>query len=330
VTEPAELPEAEQRDLGLSGRIAQSPQARIMRPDGSVNVVRLGQGFWASLNVYQHLLTVPWPRFFGYVLSFYFAANVLFASLYLAAGPGAIQGGEPGAPWHNAFFFSVQTIATIGYGQMTPRGTIANSLVAIQALTGMMGFALITGILFARFSRPSALILRSRVALVSPYKGKTGLMFRIANGRASQLVDIKVGVTFSRMERGEDGRALRRFYQLALERDRVALLPTQWVIVHPIDERSPLAGLTREEILAADPEIFVSVSALEETFSQTVHSRFSYADQDIVHAAKFVDVFGTTADGVLSVDVSRLSDYDRVALPAPSAVPGADAQRARR
>lgn len=294
----------------------------MMRPDGSLNVVRLGHGFWPSLNVYQHLLTVAWPRFFGYVLVFYVVANVLFASLYLAAGPGAIQGGEsgPGTRWHNAFFFSVQTIATIGYGQMTPRGTMANSLVAIEALTGLMGFALITGILFARFSRPSALVLRSKVAIVAPYKGKTGLMFRIANGRSSQLIDLKVVVTYSGMERVDDGRAVRRFQQLPLERDRVALLPTQWIVVHPIDEKSPFAHQNQEQILAADPEIFITLSALDETFSQTVHTRFSYADDDIVHGAKFVDVFGTVGDGVLTVDLSKLSDFDRVALPSSDAI----------
>lgn len=317
MTPPADPPET-QGDLGLSGRIAQSRQARMMRPDGSVNVVRLGHGFWQSLNVYQHLLSVPWPRFFAYVFGSYLLANLLFAGLYIAAGPGAIQGGETGdgARWHNAFFFSVQTIATIGYGQMTPRGTIANALVAIEALTGLMGFALITGILFARFSRPSALILRSRIAIVAPYRGQTGLMFRVANGRASQLIDVKVVVTYSGMERGDDGRVVRRFHQLTLERDRVALLPTQWVVVHPIDEKSPFAGKNQEQILAADPEIFITVSALEETFSQTVHARFSYADEDIVHGAKFVDLFGTTADGVLTIDLSKLSDVERVSLPA--------------
>jgi len=321
VAEPAEQQQdgQPQRDLGLGGRIAQSRQTRIMRPDGSLNVVRLGHGFWQSLNPYQHLLTVAWPRFFLYVLVFYLAANVLFASLYLAAGPGAIQGGDGGdesARWHNAFFFSVQTIATIGYGQMTPVGTIANSLVAIEALTGLMGFALITGILFARFSRPSAHVLRSTVAIVAPYMGKTGLMFRIANGRSNQLIDVKAAVTYSWMDSSENGRAVRRFRQLPLERDSVSLLPTQWIVVHPIDDQSPFAGLNQEQILSADPEIFVALSAIDETFSQIVHSRFSYADRDIVHGARFTDLFGTTADGVLTVDLSRLSDFDRVPLPA--------------
>lgn len=286
-----------------------------MRHDGSVNVVRLGHGFWQSLNVYQHLLTMSWPRFLASVVGLYLVANVLFATLYLVAGPGAIRGGDPDAPWHNAFFFSVQTIATIGYGQMTPQGTVANALVALEALTGLMGFALITGILFARFSRPSALILRSRVAIVAPYGRGTGLMFRIANGRTSQLIDVKLVVTYSGMERTGDGRLVRRFRQLSLERDQVALLPTQWVVVHPIDEKSPFAHRTQEDILAADPEVFVTVSALDETFSQTVHARFSYADEEIVHGAKFVDLFGTTADGVLTVDLARLSEIERLPLP---------------
>jgi inward rectifier potassium channel len=308
--------ETQSRDLGLSGRIAQSNQKRIMRPDGTLNVVRLGHGFWQSLNVYQHMITVTWPRFFLYVLAFYIAANAAFACLYIAAGPGAIQGGEPNAPWHNAIFFSVQTIATIGYGQMTPKGTAANALVAFEALSGLMGFALITGILFARFSRPSAHILRSKVALVSPYQGtSTGLMFRVANGRESQLIDVKATVTYSWMDHPAEGRPIRRFRQLPLERDSVVLLPTQWVIVHPIDENSPFYNRTQQQILDADPEVFVSLSATEETFSQTVHTRFSYADSDIVCGGKFTDLFGTTADGVLSIDLAKISDFDRVPLP---------------
>jgi inward rectifier potassium channel len=307
---------AEDRDLGLSGRIAQSTQKRIMRPDGSLNIVRLGQGFWESINVYQHMITVSWPRFFVYVFIFYVIANAIFAGLYVAAGPGAIQGGEPNATWHNAIFFSVQTIATIGYGQMTPKGTMANSLVAFEALTGLMGFALITGILFARFSRPSALILRSNVALIAPYKGdRTALMFRIANGRVSQLIDVKATVTYSWMDHSAEGRPVRRFHQLPLERESVVLLPTQWVVVHPIDEKSPFYSRTQEQILEADLEVFVALSALDETFSQIVHSRFSYADTDIVCGAKFADLFGTTADGVVSIDLSKISDYDSVPMP---------------
>lgn len=320
MAEPAE--EQPQGDLGLSGRMAQSRQARIMRPDGTLNVVRLGHGFWQSMNGYQHMLTVSWPRFLLYVLFFYALANAIFAGLYIAAGPDAIQGGDagPNSRWHNAIFFSVQTIATIGYGQMTPKGTVANALVALEALTGLMGFALMTGILFARFSRPSVNILRSKVAVIAPYRdGRTGLMFRVANGRVSQLMDLKVTVTHSWMDRTDPARGVRRFHQLPLERDGVVLLPTQWVVVHPIDEKSPYFGCTGEEILATEPEIFVSISAMDETFSQIVHTRFSYADTDLVHGAKFVDLFGTTGDGVVTIDLSRISDFQRVPLPQPSA-----------
>jgi len=314
MAEPAE--QRNEPDLGLSGRIAQSRQKRILRPDGSFDVVRLNHGFWQSINVYQHMVTVSWPRFFLYVFIFYVIANAIFASLYIAAGPGAIQGGEPGSPWHNAVFFSVQTIATIGYGQMTPQGTIANSLVAIEALSGLMGFALITGILFARFSRPSAHIVRSNIALIAPYRDITAFMFRIANGRQSQLLDIKATVTYSWMDLSESARPIRRFRQLPLERDSVVLLPTQWVIVHPIDAKSPFFARNQKEILAADPEIFVALSAMDETFSQTVHARFSYAHTDIVHGAKFTDLFGATPDGIVTIDLAKISGYAPAPLPA--------------
>lgn len=278
-----------------------------MLADGSLNIVRKGERFWESLTLYQHLLAARWPVFWGYILLAYALINLLFASLYVAAGPDAISGGEPGATWHNAIFFSVQTIATIGYGQMTPRGTIANLLVALEALTGLMGFALATGILFARFSRPTAHILRSDRILIAPYRGITALMFRIANGRRSQLLEVHATVTLSRVEDGK-----RRFHQLALERASVVLLPTQWVIVHPIDSSSPLAGLDPAAIQASDPEVFVMISAVEETFSQTVHARFSYADHEIVHGARFTDIFGATPTGVVTIDLSRLSEFERV------------------
>lgn len=313
MADPAE--ELNQPDLGLSGRIAQSRQKRIMRPDGTFDVVRLNHGFWQSINVYQHMTTVSWPRFFLYVFIFYVIANAIFASLYIAAGPGAIAGGEHGAHWHNAIFFSVQTIATIGYGQMTPQGTAANSLVAIEALSGLMGFALITGILFARFSRPSAHLIRSDVALIAPYKDITAFMFRVANGRQSQLLDLKVTVTYSWMDLSDSNRPIRRFRQLPLERDNVGLLPTQWVVVHPIDIKSPFHACNQKSILAADPEIFVAFSALDETFAQTVHVRFSYADTDIVYGAKFVDLFGSTADGVVTIDLAKISAYSPATLP---------------
>jgi len=280
-----------------------------MLADGSLNIVRLGERFWEALTPYQHLLGASWPVFWLSVLMGYAAVNLIFASLYVWAGPDAISGGEPGAPWHNAIFFSVQTIATIGYGQMTPKSTLANVLVAVEALLGLMGFALATGILFARFSRPTAHILRSARMLVAPYKDIRALMFRIANGRRSQLIDIKATVTLSRVE---DGR--RKFYQFALERPSVVLLPTQWVIVHRIDESSPLWGLDEAAILSSDPEVFVMISATEESFSQTVHSRYSYADREIVYGAKFADIFGATPDGVVTVDLSRLSEYDRVPM----------------
>jgi len=308
--------EPQERDLGLSGRIAQSRQKRIMRPDGTFDVVRLGHGFWQSINVYQHMVTVSWPLFFLYSFIFYVIANGFFATLYIAAGPGAIQGGEPGAPWHNAIFFSVQTIATIGYGQMTPKGTFANSLVAIEALTGLMGFALITSILFARFSRPSAHIIRSNVALIAPYRDSTGFMFRVANGRQSQLLDLKVTVTYSWMEFSDPNRPIRRFHQLPLERDNVGLLPTQWVIVHPIDASSPFFARTQAELLDADIEIFVAFSAMDETFSQAVHVRFSYAGSDIVFGAKFTDLYGATPEGVVTIDLSKINAYVPAPLPA--------------
>jgi inward rectifier potassium channel len=201
----------------------------------------------------------------------YFAVNLLFGTLFWLCGPRALEGGEAESEsgrFMQAFFFSVQTLATIGYGGIHPRGYAANLLVTVEALVGLLILALATGFLFARVSRPTASILFSDQAVVGPYRQSTGFMFRIANLRQSQLIEVEATVSLSRLERV--GTALvRKFYELPLERKRVVFFPLHWVIVHPIDEVSPLYGLDEEAFRASDPEIFILLTAVDETFSQT-------------------------------------------------------------
>ena len=305
------------RDLGLDGRIAEQSQVRVLNKDGSFNVARLGLSLRDFIHPYHRLLTVSWPGFFALVTAAYLAINVLFACAYLLCGPGALSGVSAataaGRFW-DAFFFSVQTLATIGYGKMTPEGLAANSLVAIEALAGLLGFAFATGLLFARFSRPMAGILFSPAAIVSPYRGGTGLMFRVANGRSNELTEVQATVNLSRWET-VDGVRRRKFHVLALERAKVTFLPLQWVVVHPIDESSPLFGINQETFAASEPEILILMSAMDETFSQLVHARSSYLIQEIVWGAKFRDIYETTGDGRLAINVRRLGEADRISLP---------------
>ena len=307
---------AELQDLGFGARISQESHRRLLNRDGSFNVERKRLPFLRSLSPYHSLLTISWPRFYLLVVSGYLLFNILFAAAYYSCGPGALAGaGERTGEerFLDDFFFSVQTSTTIGYGRIAPVSTMANVLASIEALTGLLGFALATSLMFARFSKPDARILYSRNAVVAPYRGIHGLMFRIANERNSQLIQVGVQVLLSRFEK-EGNATVRRFHQLTLERDEVTFFPLTWTVVHPIDRKSPLYGQTEDEFRAAESEILVLISATDETFSQTVNSRSSYKADEIVWGAKFADVFGRKPDGTMIVDLHRIHAFDRVPL----------------
>jgi inward rectifier potassium channel len=300
------------RDLGLGSRVAQDSGQRLLNRDGSFNVDRFGLSFFRSLNVYHWLLTISWTSFFLLLALAYLVVNLAFASAFVLCGPGALKGAsDPGvaSPFLNAFFFSVQTVATIGYGGVRPVGVPANLIVTVEALVGLLGFALATGLLFARFSRPNAKIIFSLNAIVAPYRGATALEIRIVNARSSQLTNVSAAVTLSRLETTE-GRSRRRFYDLELERRTVILFPLHWVIVHPINESSPLFGLTREEFDASDPEILVLLNAIDETTSQPVHVRSSYKHTEVLWNVNFADIFLRSRQMRIGIDVRRLSDVD--------------------
>jgi inward rectifier potassium channel len=222
-------------------------------------------------------------------------------------GPGAeMLGGH----FSQAFFFSIQTFATIGYGQIGPNGLAANMVVTVEALVGLMYQALATGLLFARFARPSVSILFSDRAVIAPYGTGQALQFRIANRRRSEIIELQAQVLFSAME-DQRGTMVRRYWPLPLERNKVTFFPLSWTIVHPIDETSPLAGKTREELEAKRAEILVLLSGIDETFEQTVHARSSYRIDEIVWNARFRSMFVTTDEEAdVSVDVSLLHEIE--------------------
>lgn len=301
----------ELRDLGLGSRVAQESHGRFLNKDGTFTAQRKGLGFFRSLSLYHWLLTMSWTRYLLILIGFYFSINIIFAFAYYLCGPESFQGVGESAPhgWAvDAFFFSVQTVATIGYGRINPVSLMANTLVTIESLVGMLGLALATGILFARFSRPSARILFSNNAVVAPYRGLTAFEFRIANERSNQLIEATVTVTLSRFET-EDGKRQRKFHQLTLERNSVTFFPLSWTIVHPIDESSPLARVTEQELHDTEAEFLVLITAIDETFSQTVHSRSSYKSNEVRWGAKFSNILHTT-DGQLTVDLHRIHDVE--------------------
>jgi inward rectifier potassium channel len=303
------------KDLGIGSKVLARSEARFLNPDGSFNVVRAGLPFWRSLSAYHWLLTISWPAFFGVVCLGYFATNLMFALAYIACGPNALQGlsdvQNPESRFWESFFFSVHTLATIGYGTLSPRSFPAHVVVTFEALFGLLGFALATGLLFARFSRPTAKVLFSNQAVVAPYGAGRGLMFRIVNARRSQLLDVAATVSIGWAER-VDGRLKRRFEPLPLERAKVTFFPLHWVVVHPIDAKSPLMRMSAEELKASHAEVFVMLSAVDETFAQTVYARRSYRADEIVWNARFADVFIEPGEGRVGIDVRKLHDIERL------------------
>jgi len=313
------------KDLGFGTEVAKGTRRRLLNRDGSFNVVRDGLNPLSSMSLYHWLLTISWPKFLAFITGSYVAINTLFAFAFLLLGTDALQssaGSFARQPFYRAFFFSVDTFATIGYGNITPVGVVANTLVTIEALLNIVGVALATGVIFARFSRPSTRIIYSRNAIVAPYRDKMALEFRIANARSSQLIDVQIQAILTKIEQ-VGGSAVRKFYELSLERNRVVFFPLSWTVVHPIDSASPMWGLTHSDLVNGDAELLVLLIGTDETVSQTVHSRSSYQADEIVWGAKFANMFmRTEAEGIIGMNLSRIHDIELV-IRSESAVQGA-------
>jgi inward rectifier potassium channel len=297
-------------DPGLTQKY-DGPLRRVINPDGSFNVLRLG-GNWRDVNPYLHLVSISWTKFFGWVLLAYILVNSLFAAVYFQLGPGALTHGlDPiRSPDRllQCFFFSSQTLTTVGFGAIAPATPAANILAAFEALAGLLGFAVATGLLFGRVSRPSARIGFSRKALISPYQDGMSFQFRMVNRRANTLIEPAATLMLMTVDRA-DGGSRRDFKMLKLERPSIMLFPLTWTIVHPIDSDSPLFGKTAADLEALQAEFMVLVKAWDETFSQTVHQRFSYRYSDLVWGGKFTPAFGVDADGNLQVHVDKVGNH---------------------
>lgn len=305
----------ENRDLGFGSVVARESRQRLLNQDGSFNVHRTGLSDFALRNIYHWLLTMSWWNFLGAVILFYLGVNVVFAFLYVLCGTSALADGSAvplDSHFLRAFFFSVETFGTIGYGTISPVGTPAHIFVTAESIISILLQALVTGMFFARFSRPTAQIKFSKNAVIAPYRNKKGLMFRLVNMRTSQLFEVSAQVLLARFVE-ENGRIVRRFDFLPLEREKVSFFPLAWTVVHPIDEYSPLNNFSPETLLETDAEILILLTAIDESFSQTVHTRTSYKPEDIVWNAKFANIYNKMAtDKPISIDVRRLSEIERL------------------
>lgn len=300
------------QDLGFGSKVSSESKFRLLNKDGSFNVKRDGLSFFKSMTLYHFMIRVSWVNFYLIALGSYLLVNIFFALGYMFLTPHALAGfrsTEISSAFLNSFFFSVQAFTTVGFGQVTPVGVSANILFTFESFVGLLGFAMATGFMFARFSRPHAKIAFSENAIVAPYNEGGALMFRIANERASQLVELSAKVIFTCIEDGK-----RNFYDLNLERDKVTFFPLNWTLVHPINEQSPLATRSKEDLKNSDAEILILLTGFDETFSQTVHTRTSYKHHEIKWGAKFSNIFGVNEEGKITINMRGLSEYEEKTL----------------
>jgi len=299
-------------DPGLTQKFSGNIR-RIINHDGSFNVHRHGVR-WRNLNFYQYLINLSWPRFLGLVLAAYFLSNAGFACLYLLLGVENLQGAESGSPFEaftSAFFFSAHTFTTVGYGNIAPKGILTSLVAALEAMIGLLSFALATGLLYGRFSRPSARIVYSGHVLIAPYQEQTSLQFRITNQRTNMLMEMEAKVLLMLVE-NVGGNFQRKYYDLKLERSNIYFFPLTWTIVHPIDAASPLYNRTADQLAASQAEIMILIKGFDDTFSQVVHSRYSYRYDEIVWSAKFSPIFHIDEHGDVILEIDRLNEIERL------------------
>jgi inward rectifier potassium channel len=298
----------------------QLPPTRLVpNARGDVDVVRLGRRRRSWRDLYHRLLTMSWPRFLGLTVGVYLTFNTLFALLYLA-DPGGIASAREGS-FADAFFFSVQTLATIGYGTLYPRSLYANLLMTAESLSGIIGFAIATGVIFARVSRPTARVMFSRAAVVAIFDGMPTLMFRAANERDNQILEAHVRVALVRDESTAEGQVMRRFHDLKLAREYSPVFALTMTIMHPLDEESPLCGTTPEMLRASNAEIVVTLTGIDDTFAQTVYARHSYVAGEIHWNRRLADIIGATSDGRRAIDFGRFHETEAADLPPPQRRP---------
>lgn len=300
------------------GTNANAEGGRLINKDGTVNLRKTGLSYLERLSIYHVLLRLPRLQFLLLVFAFYTSTNVFFAFIYVLIGTEHLAGTEITNSllyqFQQAFFFSSQTLTTVGYGHISPSGLLANIIASLESFMGIMSFALVTGLFFARFSRPKAYLRFSDSIIIAPFKGGTALMFRVASQKNNHLTDAEAQVTgaFHIME---EGKMVTKFFQLPLEISRINSLAISWTLVHPIDENSPFWGLKEEDLKQIKVEVMPGIKAFDDHYSNTVQQRTSYTSQDLVYGARFLPVFQRSEDGSHTLlELDKLNDYERVAL----------------
>ncbi len=299
-------------DTGF-GTNASNYGGRFINKDGSFNLKKEGIPVWDRFSIFHTMLNIPRWKFIMVIITSFIAINLIFTFIYLLVGVDEITGIIATNKWQlfkEVYFFSTETFSTVGYGRVNPIGGGANFVASIEALTGSLFFALVTGLLYGRFSKPQAFLAFTDLALISPYQNGTGFIFRFASYKDSHnLTNVEVKVNLSLLEE-DNGNMIYKFYDLPLERSRIDSLPMNFTVVHPIDENSPLQGFTLEDMQAADVEVYVLVRAFDDVYSSTVLQRTSYTYDEIKFNAKFVQMYRESEDRMTTIlELHKLNEF---------------------
>ncbi|HEX8315339.1 MAG TPA: ion channel [Flavisolibacter sp.] len=310
-------------DTGF-GTQATNIGGRFVNKDGSFNLKKQGLSFLKRASFYSYLLEISWVKFLGIIILFYLLINVIYTSAYLLIGHHQLQGFLSTTEWgkmKEVFYFSTQTFTTVGYGRINPVSDGADIIASIETMSGWLFFAIVTGLLYGRFTRPKAYIAFSENALISPYKNTMALMFRMVPYKSlHHLSDVKVVVNLS-LQLMENGKAEYHFYQLSLERSRIDMFNMNWTVVHPITEDSPLLNFTKADLDNSDAEMLVQVTGFDPIFSNMVMARSSYTYKEFIWGARFKPMYHESEDGATTIlDLDKLHEYDKVAIELPAIV----------
>ena len=284
---------------------------RFLNKDGSVNIRRLDGDFFGRIDFFHSLISMSWKRFVLLVLLGYFLVNLLFAWLYYMAGTenfGNLIHTNGPRDFIELFFFSAQTITTVGYGYVYPKSTMVSSIAAIESMFGLLGFALATGILYGRFSRPRAHVRFTKHCVIAPYEGVTGFMFRVANTTQNELIEVEAKVI---LVKNNSETNQREFLPLPLELDKISFMALSWTIVHPVDDKSPMFKMTQDDLIKADAEFLILLKAMNDTYSQTVYARSSYKGHELIENAKFKPLQRSQRDNKVTVDLRKLDEIEK-------------------
>lgn len=298
-------------DTGF-GNNPNSYGGRFVNRDGSFNLKKVGRSYWERFTVFQVLLSLPVWKFVAVLVIFFIAANLFFTTLYFWAGSEQLQGIIGQTDWQKfkeLYFFSTETFTTVGYGRVNPVGGAANLIASFEAMSGFLSFAIATGLIYGRFAKPRSYLIFSDDALISPYRGKTALMFRFVSFKENHvLTDVDIRVTLAMLV-ADNGKSEYKFYTLSLERSKVDSLPMNWTVVHALDEESPLFGMSQNDMKAADLEIYVNIRGFDDVYSNFVLRRTSYTYNEIKFNRKFVPMYRESSDGMTTiVELQKLNE----------------------